>query len=379
MQIIVAWFRHNTWYKLAALVVAVVAWALVSAQTDPLVDVTVPVPVAVEKPPDLAVTEVDRTDVPLSFRVRREVAERLQKQPTLLVLVADATTLSPGKGLAVPTQLMTRPRVGGERFRPLPAYILPESQAPPQVVITLERMVTKTVPVAPGWRGTAPAGLRVEGFAFEPPEVTVRGAESLVEQVETVIAPVDVSRVSLEPSQPVQVRVEPRDSSRQTVPDVEADPPVVRATPIVVAVTEKQVTVVVDHGPPPDGYEVTGATVRPSLVRIAGRTEGLRAVQSVQTERLDLSRATGTFTTTAVLRTPEGVSSMSPNTVTVTIRIRRLVPSPPPAAPAPGEGSGVGGGAGPPAEGEPGAPPEGGEPTDRPPGGGARTEGASGR
>ncbi len=345
MRAIVGWFQHNAWYKLAAFLVALVAWVVVSAQTNPLTQATIAVPVEVRKPEGLAVTAVSKTEAEVSFCARRDVLTRLQQRPTPLVLLADASDLGPGARHPVPTRVALRFGAEGGGTQALPGYIIPDSNLP-DVVVDLESVRTKTVPVAPGWRGTTPAGLRVDGFSFEPAQVAVSGAASLVERVETAVAPVDVSNVSLQPGPSVVVPVEPRDASKQPVPGVEASPENVKATPIVVAVAEKRVTVTVQYGEPRPGYEVVSVSAQPSVVRIAGRSGALRDVQRVSTELLDLSRATGTFTTTASLRAPEGVSSMSPDKVTVTVTIgRRPPPEAPPETPE-GRDEG-GGGAGP--------------------------------
>jgi YbbR domain-containing protein len=79
-------------------------------------------------------------------------------------------------------------------------------------------------------------------------------------------------------------------------------------------------------GEPASGYVVSGLSVAPQFVRLAGGSGSLESVQNISTEPVDIAGASGTITRVVELRGPVETSLLSgePVSATVTVRIEPI-------------------------------------------------------
>ena len=70
-----------------------------------------------------------------------------------------------------------------------------------------------------------------------------------------------------------------------------------------------------------EGYEITGVTVEPQTVYIAGALENIETIESVTLEAIDLDGAAGDTVVEASVRLPDGVVAAEPSVVQVRFAI----------------------------------------------------------
>lgn len=159
---------------------------------------------------------------------------------------------------------------------------------PPTVTIEVDRLVTKTVPVVVDY-GAVPESLEVGEPLTNVEEAAVRGASTLVDQVDRAVARVliDESGIRVERT----VTLEPVDLDGQPVANVAVDPEAVTVEIDVQAVETNRTVSVRPQitGTPSPGFALASLSVEPSTVTIRGLPDVLTGIEEILTEPLDLS------------------------------------------------------------------------------------------
>jgi YbbR domain-containing protein len=322
-------FRKDLWWKLLSIGVALVLWASVVQDYNKETSVSFDVPLGVISHPSYEIFE-GRQDLDTEVEVR-------VTGPNLLVSALSAndfrawvdygTVAQPGRAQDVPVQYEGPDRIEGQvRMR----------VSPPTVSVTLVENKTVAVPVlvSPD-AGVVSVGDREFRYQATPVEntVPVSGRSDFLSLVRTAVVPLE--RADLEPPVVGGTLREPITRLRKQVRLVDA----------VMQPVEKleehyaEVDITWDELPPgrqvqveaqtvgtlPPGFELAGITVAPSTITIrsANLDGALPDVAQVQTEPIDLSGQSTSFSTVARVITPAGTSAAQ-TSVEVNVSIREI-------------------------------------------------------
>ncbi len=196
---------------------------------------------------------------------------------------------------------------------------------PSLIKVTLAQTVTNAVPAQVELHGSALPGLEVgEPQLALDTLVTVSGPKERVDAVEKVVAPVDITDAADTITK--RVKFEARDEQGLLVTGVDLDPPTVSVSiPIVRRQLAKVLTVSPTlKGTPAEGYSITGISVTPAVVSVAGNREVLETLSVVNTEAVDVGDAKENVTKKVRLEAPSGTSVVGAPDVTVIVRIEAL-------------------------------------------------------
>jgi YbbR domain-containing protein len=191
---------------------------------------------------------------------------------------------------------------------------------PAFVDVTLENETSKDVPVKVNRTGSLPQGFSVTSTEANPAKVTVTGADSLVQFVQS--ADVDVNVTGLRASLQRQSLLTARDASGADVPRVNIEPASAEVHMTVVPQDTRIVlpVVVQTQGSVADGYNINSVTPDPQTVEVSGPLDILQGLTSLTTEAIDVSGAKADLTRSVHLRLPANVDA-SRDSVNVTIRV----------------------------------------------------------
>lgn len=199
---------------------------------------------------------------------------------------------------------------------------------PRTVTVELDRLVVERVPVEVD-TGDVPDTVEVEEPITNVDEVEVRGAASLVEQVDRAVARVliDESGIRVERSVPL----EPVDITGQPVDNVAVEPREVTVE-IDVETVETNRTVSVRPqitGTPAAGFALAAITVEPSTVTVRGLPDVLTGIDEILTEELDIGGLSENQEVELDLILPDDARFLEPESdaVTVTVLIEPSVSS----------------------------------------------------
>jgi YbbR domain-containing protein len=180
------WITENIWWKLMALALAVVIWALVSSEPELATFATVHLEYR-NLPDDLEIASDTSSDVSLELRgpsgELRNLGERGGLHPAVIL---DMSNVQPGD--------RTFP-IGDGNVRLARGVHLVRA-VPSEVRFHIDRRATRSVDVWPRFTGAGSNGYQVGHFSVEPPQLTVVGPAARIARMASVVTdPVDVSSV----------------------------------------------------------------------------------------------------------------------------------------------------------------------------------------
>jgi len=286
---------------LTAFLLALVLWIYAVTSTDPTESGTFGTPIPIEiigQDPALIRMGELPTTLTLKLSAPRSIWGDLNNQPSLIRAIVDLSGMEAGTHV-LPVQVQIGAR---------PAQI--ESYTPATVEITLENLMTRTLPVNLAIQGEPAVGYQAETPALSNDSVTITGPEALVNQVDQVQAVLDVNL--LQQSIVRTIPLKAVDATQSPVTGVTLSPSEITVTQeITQRFGYRSVVVnVVVSGQVAQEYRLTNISVFPPAVTVFSADPSI--VDSlpgyVQTEALDLTNATDDLDMFLDLSLPDGLS-----------------------------------------------------------------------
>lgn len=192
---------------------------------------------------------------------------------------------------------------------------------PRSVVVNLERLAVRQVPVEGNAVGSPPLGYQLTAVTPQVASVKVVGPESLVQLVDRAVADVNVTGLTVKVQQSVPlkavgaggaeirgVRLDPRlvniavDMTQSTI---------VRTVPLTVEVA----------GDPEAGYRVTRVSTSPAAIQVQGPIELLAQIDRVRLPAVSVNGVRSDVVRSVQIPTPEGLSLVDRDRATVTVTV----------------------------------------------------------
>ena len=301
---------HNWPLKLGAIALATLLYAgLALSQNARVWPGRVPIE-AVNQPSGAFLLESLGDVTTIRYYAPPDVATRISSSDfQALVDLSSVTPAQGGAPVSVPVQVV-----------PLDPRIKVLDFQPDRVAVRLDPVITRTVPVTVD-RGTVPPGLQIGDPVLSAQTAAVRGASSLVEQVELVSA-----RVAIDPTGinvDGEVDLVALDARGDLVAPVDIEPDRVHVTIIVGRESaSRSLTVAPDlPGSPAPGWSIRSVTVDPVVVTVRGPLDAVAAMTSISTAPIPIAGRKADLTTTVDLVPPEGVEVVDGGRVRVTVVI----------------------------------------------------------
>ena len=197
---------------------------------------------------------------------------------------------------------------------------------PEKILVSLEPIITKDVPVSARLEGEAAKGLVAGSVEIKPAHVQVRGPKSLIGSISEATALVKLNGEVENFSKNIEVIA--LNDNGELVKDVDFTPSEVSASiPIVKASNNKTVGVKVSlTGTVKSGYTVSKINVEPSVVNITGSSNVLSDINYVETAEIDVSNLDANLEKQVNLVIPSGLAMQSgvSSKVRVTIVLDQL-------------------------------------------------------
>jgi YbbR domain-containing protein len=293
-----------------AFLLAVAVWIAAVTAADPDELRTYPTPVRIEiigQDPGLLIKGSTPSEVQVSIRAPQSVWSRLTAQPGSVRAVLDLAGLKAGEHtLSVQVQVDARP-------------IRIVTVSPSSVLLSLEPLVSRTLPLQYTISGQPAVGYQAGDLALDPTEVVLAGPESIVQQVAKVRIVIDIAgaREGIDQSIPVVAL----DAGNAPVSDLTIQPDSVHVTlPINRQGGFRDVAVkVIVHGQVATGYRLDSISVYPPVVTVYSANPDLvNALPGViETQPLELQAAKDSLNMRVSLNLPSGISAVGQQTVLI--------------------------------------------------------------
>ena len=300
-------FRRNLPAKIVALGVAVVLWVVVMSDQNPAIEGSFTVPVAVVNSPEGY--KVTKSEDTVKIKVRGARSLFVSATADDFRAYVDLGGAEAGKqSYKVQTALPQ-------------GFELVEVQ-PETVEFNLDKIIQKQVRADVIVTGNSAPGTTVAKVTQASSIVTIEGPQSAVESVTRVVGYVGLSGNSTDFD--LQVPLTALNADGREVHDVKVVPSATEVTvQLARGLTKKIVTIhpVLD-GSLPDDLTLSEVRTDPIKLEIAGESKVLAPLSSVDTEKIDLSKVTGSEKLTVRLNLPNGVTVTNPE-ISVNIVVKK--------------------------------------------------------
>ena len=180
--------------------------------------------------------------------------------------------------------------------------------SPKKVLVRIEKIVDKKIPVKLQTKGQAGEGLVPGDAVIDPNEITISGAKEIVDKTLEATA---VMVLNGETNQiEKKVKLVALDSQGNEISNVGFDPEEVKVTlPIVKAGTTKTVGIKAKlDGNPQDGFWISQVDVSPADITISGNSGVLRGINYIETKTIDVTGLKENLSKSIDLDLPSGIS-----------------------------------------------------------------------
>lgn len=205
------------------------------------------------------------------------------------------------------------------QVQPMPGTRV-SSITPAEVRVEITEIQEYIFPVAHRVNQEPPAGFRVAGVDITPAKCVVRGEQTKINQVASLVTFLDLS--SQQDTAALRTKVTALDRKGNPVEGIEILPSQVQ-TYVVIEKSQTYTVVAVKPtvtGNPPEGFTVGEIVADPSEVTLIGSEQALAGIESVNTKPIDLTGHNRSFRQEIELTPREG-TRVFPDKVTVMIDI----------------------------------------------------------
>lgn len=310
------WLGRNLSTIILAFILSVVVWISAVLTADPNEELTYR-PVTIEKvglASDLLIVSEVPSQVRLTLRAPRSIWDQLNKNPDLVTAWIDLTGYGPGTHIV---EVKTKVDISPIRY---------ESIDPQEIEITLERLVSKELPVELQESGDLSLGYTRGVPILEPESIRISGAESAVDRANQAIVKLDISGAiaMIERSLPVEII----DINGDRIENVTISPKEVKVSlPVDLLGGFKNVAVkVVTTGQVANGFRLTNIAISPPTVTLFSDDPNVldNVPGFVETLPVDLTGLNEYTEMNAGLNLPQGISLVRDPRVLVQISVAAI-------------------------------------------------------
>ena len=193
--------------------------------------------------------------------------------------------------------------------------------APSTVEVVLEPVVWRALPLTVVIADPEPIGFARGEPMLSPETVTISGTANLIDLVDQVVAPVDLSGTTVDVDRPVTLQA--RTNTGAAISNIRIEPPTVE---VVIPIEQELFRRAVAIAPqlsdfPAPGFRVAAITVLPLNTIVIGTLEGLEIVGPALTAPISLEGKDADVVVTTSVLAPEGFTLEAESLVTITITI----------------------------------------------------------
>lgn len=197
-----------------------------------------------------------------------------------------------------------------------------KKESPDAVTLTLDKMSEKSVPVSVSLSASAPAEYQYETPTPEVNEITVKGPQTVLDQIETARIVMQSDDLTQTTTMPYRFTLEDANGAEVTSPYLSAD-----LETITVSLGVNKIATLpleVDLIPSEDvTKDMASVTITPSTIQVYGAPAVINKLQAIKLDTIDLATTqTGTERTVRI-QPPEGVKLVDgqPKTATIVLQI----------------------------------------------------------
>ncbi|HYE80996.1 MAG TPA: CdaR family protein [Clostridia bacterium] len=289
--------------RILSVMLALLLWFYVITEQNPEMTKEIIVPVRLvntvflEKSNMVMVNDPNNFKLTLKIKGKKDVLDKLNE--TTVDAIAD----------------LEGHRLKGENFVKININGIPEGvnilmKSIESLKVVLEPRVSIQKSVTVNIMGNPSQGLAAMTPVLAPNDVVITGAESQINKIKNVRVDVDIASVNAEVKKILPVRV--LDESGKDIQGISIDPGTVEVS--IPIENTKRVSLEMDlSGQPAAGYMVNSISVQPGEILITGKQQALAGINSLKTEKIDITEGTADVSKEVRLVLPDGIELVNVN------------------------------------------------------------------
>lgn len=301
--------KNNLTIKIFALIMAIILWSYVMSEENPAIteeikniEVTFTNIATLEKQ-NLVVLEPNEATVNVKVSGKRNDLNNISEK---IIARVDLSGYQEGT-VKVPVYIE------------VPDEVKLVDHSPKEILFKFDKLVRKEMPITIETIGELAKDHSLAESVIKPQSIYIEGPKTWVDSVSKVVAFVDVTNKANDINVTVPIRIV--DNEGNDVRGVTKDQNVVDV--FIPVYQSKTVPIKIQtHGRLPDNYEVLDISVDPSSVKIQGKKDLLKDINSLNTKPIDINSLIEDNTVSVELELPEGVSLSNPDqSITVKLNV----------------------------------------------------------
>lgn len=301
--------KNNLTIKIFALIMAIILWSYVMSEENPAIteefkniEVTFTNIATLEKQ-NLVVLEPNEATVNVKVSGKRNDLNNISEK---IIARVDLSGYQEGT-VKVPVYIE------------VPDEVKLVDHSPKEILFKFDKLVRKEMPITIETVGELAKDHSLSEPVIKPQSIYIEGPKTWVDSVSKVVAFVDVTNKANDINVTVPIRIV--DNEGNDVRGVTKDQNVVDV--FIPVYQSKTVPIKIQtHGRLPDNYEVLDISVDPSSVKIQGKKDLLKDINSLNTKPIDINSLIEDNIVSVELELPEGVSLSNPDqSITVKLNV----------------------------------------------------------
>ncbi|KUO77299.1 MAG: hypothetical protein APF77_19355 [Clostridia bacterium BRH_c25] len=304
--------------RVLSVMLALLLWFYVITEQNPEITKEITIPVRLINTVFLEKSSMVLVNDPTSYKLILRVKGKKDVLDKLNETTVDATADLEGH------------RLKGDNFLKININGIPEgvnilTKSMESLKVVLESKVSIQKSVNVNIMGNPSQGMAAMAPALAPNDVVITGAESQINKIKNVRVDVDIASVKAEVKKILPVRV--LDEDNKDIQGISIDPGTVEVN--IPIENTKHVSLEMDlTGQPAAGYMVRSISIEPEEIIITGKQQTLAGINSLKTEKIDITEGTADVSKEVRFIIPEGVELVNTNEkVSIFIDIEKIVTS----------------------------------------------------
>ncbi len=192
--------------------------------------------------------------------------------------------------------------------------------SPKKVIVNIEPVITRELPVTVVIQGEPATGFIVGSYKADPATATISAARSIVASIDQITAEVDLNGESESLTRNVELQV-----ANKLKDNVTVNPTNVGVSVSIVESGRNRTVGIKPNiiGSPKEGYYISAITITPSTITIEGDANVINAINSVNTEEININNVSADKTYDVGISTQSGIS-LSNKSVQVRIAVDKI-------------------------------------------------------
>lgn len=304
--------------RILAVMLALVLWVYVITEQNPDITKDITIPVRLVNSVFLEESNMVMMNDPSSFKLTLKLKGKNKVLEKLNESTVEAVANMEGH------------RVKGDNFLDIKINGIPENvnilqRSAESLKVVLEPKISIQKSVQINLMGDPVKGMAAMAPGLVPNDVIIMGAESAVQKIRSVRVDVDIAAAAGEIKKILPVRV--LDENNKDISNITIDPGYVEVS-VPIESTKRVVLEPELTGKPAEGYKVNNISAAPKEILIIGNSQALEGINSIKTEKIDITDLTEDISKEVGLILPAGIEVLNASDkVNVTVDIEKIVTS----------------------------------------------------